>query len=365
MKRIRTWKQPLRLRRRQPAASHCRGLRAQLPNGGPLLLLLLVIAIASGRCEAIAAGGGPGAIAAGGKTAVEAAAPASPSPAAATPATEADEPKAEPSTEKKWIRVLRDSDGKPVSLQTSVVEYVATEGSTIAKPGVHVDLIGAIHVGDRGYYRELNRLFQDYDALLYELVAPKGTVVPRGRGTSNRNPLGALQNGMKSLLGLEHQLEWINYQRSNFVHADMSPDEFFQRMKDRGESFLNLYFRVVGSEMARQSKQNAKGRSTELQLFTALFADDRERKIKIALANQFEDMDQLMQAFNGPDGSTLITERNKAAMDVLKEQLANGHRKLAIFYGAGHLEDMDERLIHEFGMKPVRVRWLDAWDLRD
>ncbi len=265
----------------------------------------------------------------------------------------------------KWIRILRDQEGNPISLQTAVVEYVATDRSTLAEPGVKVDLIGAVHVGDRRYYRQLNRLFRGYDALLYELVAPKGTVVERGRGTSNASPVGALQNGMKSLLGLEHQLEWIDYQRENFVHADMSPDEFLERMDERGESFLELYFRMVGSEIARQSRQQSQGKLSEFQLFAAFFSNDRERRIKIALAEQFEDIDQMMRAFNGPDGSTLITERNKAAMDVLKDQLAAGRRNLAIFYGAGHLEDMDRRLISEFGMKPIKTRWLDAWNLQD
>ena len=54
-----------------------------------------------------------------------------------------------------------------------------------------VDLIGAVHIGDIAYYDELNKQFTQYDALLYELVAPPGTVVERGRGTSNSHPIGS------------------------------------------------------------------------------------------------------------------------------------------------------------------------------
>ena len=32
-----------------------------------------------------------------------------------------------------------------------------------------------------------------------------------------------LQNGMKDMLELEHQLQHIDYHKDNFVHADMSP----------------------------------------------------------------------------------------------------------------------------------------------
>ena len=122
-----------------------------------------------------------------------------------------------------------------------------------------VDLVGAVHIGDLAYYDELNRRFKNYDALLYELVAAEGTVVERGRGTSNTHPLGAMQNGMKSMLELEHQFEKVDYTQKNFVHADMSPDQFLQSMKDRDEGFLQMYMRLLGHTMAQQSDMAAKG----------------------------------------------------------------------------------------------------------
>ena len=51
-------------------------------------------------------------------------------------------------------------------------------------------------------------------------------------------------------------------------------------------------------------------------------------------------------------------------MSVLKEQIESGKRNLAIFYGAGHLADMEQRLLNEFGMKRGGTRWLTAWKLR-
>jgi len=59
----------------------------------------------------------------------------------------------------------------------------------------------------------------------------------------------------------------------------------------------------------------------------------------------------------------LITERNRAALKVLRDQLNAGKKDLAIFYGAGHLADMDERLREDFGFEPVSITWLTAWDL--
>lgn len=265
----------------------------------------------------------------------------------------------------KWVRLLRDKNGEPLAMQTAVVRYSAREqGAESDQKPVTVDLIGAIHVGDRKYYEGLNKRFEEYDALLYELVAPEGTVVERGRGTSNAHPVGAIQNGLKAFLDLEHQLEHVDYKRGNFVHADMSPEQFSQTMQQRGESFTQMYFRLLGQELARQSQQQAAGKSAEFELFSAFFSQDRERRLKVALASQFEDMEGMLAAFGGPDGSTIITERNRVALEVLAKQLEAGKRNLGIFYGAGHLADMDERLREEFHLEPVQVTWIDAWDLR-
>jgi hypothetical protein len=267
-----------------------------------------------------------------------------------------------------WVRILRDKDDKSLAMQTAIVRYVPADDFVAGKPLAdyrrYVDLVGAVHVADRSYYEQLNERFSHYDAVLYELVAAKGTKVARGRGTSNRHALGAIQNGMKSILELEHQLEQVDYTRPNFVHADMSPDEFFKTMDDRDETFLEMYFRIVGASLAQQSQQAANGENPEFELMAALLSEDRARRLKILLAKQFQGMESMMLAFNGTDGSTIITERNKRALAVLKEQLDDGQERLAIFYGAGHLSDMHDRLINEFHMRPVSIEWLDAWDLR-
>src|SRR4029077_14149168 len=119
-----------------------------------------------------------------------------------------------------WGRLEYDAKHEPLGMQTAIVHYVPVKPPASGPP-VSVDLVAAVHVADAAYYDELNRRFEKYDAVLYELVAPEGTVVPRGRGTSNTNPLGAMQNGMKEVLDLDHQLEKIDYTKKNFVHADM------------------------------------------------------------------------------------------------------------------------------------------------
>jgi hypothetical protein len=264
--------------------------------------------------------------------------------------------------ERHWIRVTRDDQKRPLALETAAVRYVPAAGG---EPNdVSVDLIGAVHVGDLKYYERLNEEFKQYDALLFELVAPPNTKVPKGRGTSSSHPVGALQNGLKGLLDLEHQLECIDYQAENFVHADMSPTEFAKKMSDRNESFLQMFLQLMGQAMAQQSKQQANGSVSDLDLLQALFSKDRPLRLKRFMAEQFEGMESLLVGIGGPNGSTIITERNRVAMRVLSRELAAGKKKIGIFYGAGHLQDMDKRLRDEFKLEPAETRWLTAWNLQ-
>ncbi len=77
--------------------------------------------------------------------------------------------------------------------------------------GATIDLIGAVHVGTKQYYSELNNRFRNYDAVLYELVADPEVNNPSMRDDSGMNPLSGLQVGMKTALGLAFQLDEVDY----------------------------------------------------------------------------------------------------------------------------------------------------------
>jgi hypothetical protein len=287
--------------------------------------------------------------------------------------TRADEPeKASPPAEAqaaanaeprpKYIRISRDEADEPLALQTAVVHFVPAEDSSTsaAKADLRVDLVGAVHVGEKSYYDALNKAFENYDVVLYELVAPEGTRVPKG-GRSSGHPIALLQNGMKDMLGLEHQLQLVDYTKENMIHADMSPEDFSKSMEEREESFIGMFARMWGQAIAQQSSQ--KNRTSDFDVLAALFSSDRAGTMKRVMAEQFENVEGVMQALDGPDGSTIITERNKVALKKLAEQIAAGKKKIAIFYGAGHLGDMEKRLVSDFELKRSGEDWLDAWIL--
>src|SRR6478735_11661527 len=111
----------------------------------------------------------------------------------------------DPKLGQDWVRLDYDANGEVQGMQTAVVRYTSKATAGNESP-VQVDLIGAVHIADPAHYEKLNERFKHYDVLLYELVAPEGTVVEKGRGTSNAHPIGAMQNVFKDMLELDHQL---------------------------------------------------------------------------------------------------------------------------------------------------------------
>lgn len=262
--------------------------------------------------------------------------------------------------EHSFLRVRRNDRKKAVALDTAVTRY-SVPVSGAAGQVASVDLIGAVHVGEKSYYDALNQQFAQYDALLFELVAPEGFEVPEGGRLESQSPVGALQAGLKSFLGLEFQLDCIDYGKQNFVHADMSPEEFQKSMKDRGESVLQMLMRMLGQGLAIQGREPAG--ATDAELLFALVRRDRAT-LKRVLAEQLEGMEDSLAVLAGADGgSTIYTERNKKALEVLRRELAGGKRKIGVFYGAGHLDDMETRLLGDFQAQRQETQWLTAWDL--
>jgi hypothetical protein len=280
-----------------------------------------------------------------------------PAPAKTPAKPEVPADKAKP--DEPFVRIVKNDKQEPISLQTAVVRYVSTDP---AHKDLVVDLVGAIHVGDKSYYEALNKRFEQYDVLLYELVAPEGTKIPKGgRQGPPGSAISALQLGMKSMLELDYQLEIVDYTKDNFVHADMSPEEFAESMKNKGESWMQMFFRMLGQGLAQQA--NKKEGATDADLLFALFAKDRPLRLKRIMADQMGDLELQMAALEGPDGSTILTERNKKALAVLDREIKAGKKKIGIFYGAAHLPDMQERLLKEFKLKRSSEEWLPAWEM--
>lgn len=261
----------------------------------------------------------------------------------------------------KYLRLKMDKKGNPIALQTAIVRFVPDKGDN----KLEVDLVSVVHIADEDYYDQLNEELAKYDVVLYELVAPEGTRVPKGGPKQNNNPLALIQNLTSQVLGLEHQTKHIDYTKPNFIHADMSPKQMAEAMAKRGDNQLTLILSIMADLMRQENlremkrKNNPQGKGLDLDLLT-LFDP---MKMKRMLAEQLVEMDETGGL--GPTINTiLVKDRNAACMKVFQKELAKGRKKIAIFYGAAHMPDFEQRLREDFGLRRHREVWLDAWSLR-
>ncbi len=273
----------------------------------------------------------------------------------------------------EFIRLRKDGR-RTVAMETNVVRYT----DSIKYPGTTVDLIGAIHMADPEYYDQLNTLFETYDVVLFEAVKDEKATMEKPRPGAKTAKSGSgelsgdtmvglsfistLQLGMKDTLGLEYQMEGVDYTKKNFVHADMTIQEFQRTMQRRGESFGSMMLTEMGKAM--QKGQTANPLAQQLDLMFSLMSSDREIRLRRIFASELVKAGT-GESFADENGeSAIITERNKKALQVLEDELEKGRKKIGIFYGAAHLPDMEKRLQDDFYYRRGDVKWLRAWKLR-
>ena len=272
-------------------------------------------------------------------------------PTLAAPASAPSTAATKPSQGSRFMRFVGDSKtgGR---LETADITYENDSGQ-------QVRLVSAVHIADADYFKALNESFRSCDVVLYEMVKPKELGVPKPGGP--RSDIARLQMFLKDTLDLEFQLDAIDYEAKNFVHADLDAEEFQRMQAARGESFASLML----ASMLRQLTDPATSATYDdepVDSFDLMTRPDGTRQFKLILARRMGDIEKDAMGFGAMDGTVILTERNKAGIKVLRETLKEGKRKIAIFYGAAHMPDLSDRL-DLLGFRPVSTEWRPAWDV--
>jgi hypothetical protein len=279
-------------------------------------------------------------------------------------------------------------DDKRGRLETVVV--------TMKKNDVTVELVGAVHIADPEYYKALTKLFTGYEELLFELVdgqrlkedfeggqahkikkskspapkagsepAPKADIKPAKHADAEEEAspaikfIGKMMHGVGSYFHFQYQTEGIDYHTKNFVHADVSMDEFLRMQDDKGESFLGLIEKAIEAQLEVGSHREAEPKGSQFLL--ALLGDSSG--LKVAMARQLAVADDLVTAMEQGGGSVIISDRNKKALEILDREVVSGRKNLGLFYGAAHLGDLEARL-EKKGYQRTGERWITAWDIK-
>jgi hypothetical protein len=272
-----------------------------------------------------------------------------------------------------FIRVHLGADKRPQTLETAITTY--------SGGGAQVDLVGVLHMGERDYYQRLNQGFKAYDAVLYELIAetPRDPrrdqlyqiigqkappLKPKPIPGYHDGALSAMQVNLCEKLQLAYQLDFIDYQVDNFVHADLSPRELTASLKGK-QNEQELFKKLTHAGGKARGAQVPELSEWEMLRLYLTGPNERDRyKMRQSLAYSFADLDGFNTALNGEEASLLILRRDKRVLQVLQQQLKAGKKKIAIFYGAAHMPDLAHHLSSDFHLHFAHQEWLPAWSLR-
>lgn len=221
-------------------------------------------------------------------------------------------------------------------------------------------LVGVTHLGTSNYYARLQRFLDAQELVLFEGIgATNGQFhVSQGAGFS-------LQPALAKALGLHFQLTSLDYQRPHWVNSDLGLADLQRHLPADGPSTS------MDQLMAAFQGEGAVGMVARLGV-ALLAASPRLQAISRLM------LIETLGGFNGelPEGAelgidtkelmrVLIRERNAVVVRDLRRALRGRPlpKTIAIFYGAGHMPDLESRLRLELGLTPVSDQWLRAFSV--
>jgi len=272
-----------------------------------------------------------------------------------------------------YIRAAHGPDGT-AELEVGLRAFKPARGR-----GPTVWLVGVTHLGTADYYARLQRFLNAQGLVLFEGVGAtnKTFALQREAGFN-------LQAALAKALGLEFQLHAIDYTPQHFQNSDLSVAELARifanappgppgtpsppgteggepRSGERGGAefdhllaamqgtgFLGAMARVTVALLEASPRLQA---AMQVVLIEVLSGLPRDLPRMPGLPPGFQNLLRV-----------LIEERNEKVVDDVRRALEAKQPpgSIAIFYGAGHMTDLEERLRSTLGYRPAVERWMTA-----
>ena len=244
--------------------------------------------------------------------------------------------------------------------------------------GPKVRLVAAVHIAERDYYRQVQRILDGDAITLFEGVSNKKDDFKK-QGPERRP--GVLYTKIADALGLISQYEGIDYRREHFHNADLTQGEMLARL--RGETLTTPKPEGPDQVLGAPAKQaeakyqaltevmNGGGLTGVMANIGLAFIKHNPRLratmlLGIIGTDPTASEQAMAKQLGGESGRRIarliVEERNQEAVSGLRRFI--GQRKtgetIALFYGAAHLEGIEDALIRRFGYVPESTEWLVA-----
>jgi hypothetical protein len=279
------------------------------------------------------------------------------------------------------MQVVRSASG-PFELQIALRELRPAR-----RPGPAIWLVAVSHIGDTNYYAALQRHLDARALVLFEGVSERHS--RRSSDSPGSPPLSnnelvkggddsaqsSLQSTLASSLGLAFQLDAIDYDRSNFQNSDLTIRQMQALLAENagtnqqqgsdpsgksddqlgdlvgimdGSSVLGAILHAGVKLLGSSPKLQALTKVAVIELFGNLEGDISQSP---ALPSE---MKRLIDV--------LIQGRNRVVVNDLKAELPKLRKRdsVAVFYGAGHMHDLETRIRKELNYRPANQLWLSA-----
>ncbi|KAL5768841.1 hypothetical protein ACOSQ2_015624 [Xanthoceras sorbifolium] len=301
--------------------------------------------------------------------------------------------------------VLEDGSAEQFLENNSIADFMRfNRGSN----GGSAQLQTAVVTCRKRYFATLQKELELYDCVLYEMVASRESLEEIRKSADTKklkgspqdsSILGCIQRQMARILMLDFQLDCLDYQTENWYHADLDYETFESLQLEKGESFFSyatdmtvrstkaivnpsipenlgpwrskllwasrvLPMPIVGLLIIGGVCADVGSQPTEYPELEALSWLDFGAALKFFLAKQLASEFTQVTA-EEDESSVMIGERNRAATEALRRAIDEGHNRIALLYGVGHMPDLGRRLREEFDLFPSRVHWVTAWSIRN
>ncbi len=287
---------------------------------------------------------------------------------------------AAPPPPEPYVRIAN-TDSNLVQLQIAVRKFLPARHK-----GPTIWLEGVSHIGESNYYAALQRHLDAQSLVLFEGVSGPSEAGADAAAVTNAGPPSAardsapapakagstLQSSMAAALGLVFQLEAIDYDRTNFLHCDLSVGELRDLIAEQprtpgrpgaGSSFEGLLQVTQGGSWLDSLVQlglRFVGANPKLQGLAKLTLIDAICEIQgdpSKLQGLPPELKQLLDI--------LLQKRNQKVVETLRAELKQLHRRdaVAIFYGTAHMPDLELRLRRELNYRPAGEFWLTAFSV--
>ena len=257
------------------------------------------------------------------------------------------------------------SDSNVLELQIAARRFVPSRGK-----GPTVWLTGVSHIGSTNYFAKLQTHLDGQTLVLFEGVGERSQDFKNMKSDDAKNnaapkAVGGLQSSLATSLGLVFQLDTIDYDRPNFRHSDLSIREIRELLAEprgsgggdagddfdnllsmmEGDSFMNIVMQFGLGILASSPKLQAMSKVTLIEVIAEMGGDPSR------LGAISPELKQLLEV--------LIEKRNQRVIDDLKTALKELGQKgsVSVFYGTGHMPEMETRLRKELHYQPVEDTW--------